>query len=407
MFEKLTDVFAAAALKYLTSVDANPKKSNQHEIGGLPKAGIGKFLGQPTDGSRLRFPATMVYLKDFGDEPVLCEDWVSWYDCRYDEPDRQPEWRLYYPNNAVTEMFCESDLMLIALTHDRTLLMMFCTQGSLFESQLRALFGAAETAAGASLKRIPIEGSAIAVPIRLMLARYGIELGGGKEGDDELLSRLVDKFGNKFPATRSFSKFARSLNDSVSPIEDPDTALLQWMSDEERIFRLFERHIVRGLLMAGFGETGDDVDEFIRVSLSIQNRRKSRVGHAFENHIEEVLRLNKVKFDRGAHTEGKQKPDFLFPGRAAYLDPLYPKDMLRMLGAKTTCKERWRQVLSEADRIVKKHLITLEPSVSADQTDEMMKKGLQLVVPTPIQSTYKEEQQKWLVSFKEFICELP
>lgn len=47
MFEKLTDVFPAAAAKYLTAVDANPSKSNQHEIGGLVKAGIGSLLGVP------------------------------------------------------------------------------------------------------------------------------------------------------------------------------------------------------------------------------------------------------------------------------------------------------------------------------------------------------------------------
>lgn len=35
-----------------------------------------------------------------------------------------------------------------------------------------------------------------------------------------------------------------------------------------------------------------------------------------------------------------------------------------MLGAKTTIKERWRQVLEEANRIERKHLITLEPAVS-------------------------------------------
>jgi hypothetical protein len=30
-----------------------------------------------------------------------------------------------------------------------------------------------------------------------------------------------------------------------------------------------------------------------------------------------------------------------------------------MLGVKTTCSDRWRQVLAEADRIQLKHLLTL------------------------------------------------
>lgn len=74
-----------------------------------------------------------------------------------------------------------------------------------------------------------------------------------------------------------------------------------------------------------------------------------------------------------------------------------------MLGVKTTCKERWRQVLSEAKRIEKKHLLTLEPSISEDQTDEMKSDDLQLVVPKGLHETYKDSQQKWLLNLGDFI----
>ena len=130
MFEKLTDVFSAAAVKYLTAVDANPHTSHQHEIGGLIKAGIGALLGVPRDGTKQKFQATMVYLSDSDDEPVTSEDSVSWYDTRFENPTRGPEWRLYYSTNAVSELFNETDFMLIALTHDRNLLLIFCPQGS-------------------------------------------------------------------------------------------------------------------------------------------------------------------------------------------------------------------------------------------------------------------------------------
>ena len=50
-----------------------------------------------------------------------------------------------------------------------------------------------------------------------------------------------------------------------------------------------------------------------------------------------------------------------------------------MLGVKSTSKDRWRQVLTEADRIPQKHLCTLEAVISAKQTDEMPQ--LTLVVP--------------------------
>ncbi len=74
-----------------------------------------------------------------------------------------------------------------------------------------------------------------------------------------------------------------------------------------------------------------------------------------------------------------------------------------MLGAKSTCKDRWRQILTEADRIPKKHLITLEPSISENQTDEMRKENVSLIVPTAIQLTYSNLQRKWIRNVAQFI----
>jgi hypothetical protein len=77
-----------------------------------------------------------------------------------------------------------------------------------------------------------------------------------------------------------------------------------------------------------------------------------------------------------------------------------------MLGAKSTLKERWRQVLTEAGRIPRKHLCTLEPSISKNQTDEIAQYGVQLVIPEPFHQTYTEAQkeQPWTVSaFVEFV----
>ena len=74
-----------------------------------------------------------------------------------------------------------------------------------------------------------------------------------------------------------------------------------------------------------------------------------------------------------------------------------------MLGVKTTCKDRWRQVLSEAARIPDKHLLTLEPGISENQTNEMQANRLQLVLPSELHVTYRENQQAWLMSLKEFV----
>jgi orotidine-5'-phosphate decarboxylase len=74
-----------------------------------------------------------------------------------------------------------------------------------------------------------------------------------------------------------------------------------------------------------------------------------------------------------------------------------------MLGVKSTCKDRWRQVLSEAERIKAKHLLTLEPGISANQTQEMRANKLNLIVPLDIQNTYKPAQLKHILDVKTFL----
>jgi hypothetical protein len=76
---------------------------------------------------------------------------------------------------------------------------------------------------------------------------------------------------------------------------------------------------------------------------------------------------------------------------------------LTVLAAKSTCKDRWRQILPEAQRIWPKHLITLEPAISMQQTDQMAAERVQLVVPEAIQSSYRPEQRNWLLSLTDFI----
>ena len=79
---------------------------------------------------------------------------------------------------------------------------------------------------------------------------------------------------------------------------------------------------------------------------------------------------------------------------------------LAMLGAKSTCKDRWRQVLAEAAKIPQKHLLTLEPGISEPQTAQMANSDLQLVVPQSIQESYTAVQRDWLWNLGDFIQEV-
>jgi hypothetical protein len=216
-----------------------------------------------------------------------------------------------------------------------------------------------------------------------------------------LLGVLVDRFGSSFPSTRIFSKFARDhASGEIDPQADPDFALEEWMAYEERIFRTLEREIVQTRLKTGF----DDVDDFVSFSLSVQNRRKSRVGHALENHLEAVFVENRIMYSRGCRTESQAKPDFIFPGCAQYHNPHHVTPPLVMLAAKSTCKDRWRQILPEAALIPVKHLFTLETAISENQTDEMQTHKVQLVVPPSVARTYSARQREQIIGLRDFVA---
>ncbi|WP_095161765.1 type II restriction endonuclease [Pseudomonas sp. Irchel 3F5] len=405
--DRISDYFEGVAAKYLSAVDADPKRSNQHEIGGLPKVGFKEYLGMPEKTEEYRFKAKQIYISDESIAPETVDGDVTWYDCRRYKPHRRPEYRLYYSSNSVTELLGQGDFLLVAKMRDGSLLMVFTPAGSTIESQLRVIFGLDKV--DGSFKAGSVEAVRLHLPLRLMLEGLGIETGGFGANDDVWLERLIANFGGiEFPTTFAFSKYARnSIELSVSPLDNPDHAILNWMDHEEKLFRIYERHLVQRRLREGFGRDGDDVDGFISFSLSVQNRRKSRVGHAFEGYLGELFKLHGLRFEQGGGkgftTENNSKPDFVFPGFDSYRNPAFPTENIHMLGAKTTCKDRWRQVLSEADRVSEKHLVTLEAAISERQTAEMQSHGLQLVVPLAIHATYTQAQAHWLLSVQGFI----
>ena len=60
-------------------------------------------------------------------------------------------------------------------------------------------------------------------------------------------------------------------------------------------------------------------------------------------------------------------------------------------------------MLAEADRISNKHLFTLEPAISEQQTDEMKSRSLQLVLPRSLHASFTPDQRGWLVDLRGFI----
>ena len=392
----LSQYLDGVVAKRLSSVEANLQSSNQHEFNGV--RALRELLGP----ERLQaMPARFVWLADDGGG--LSEtSRITWYDSRADNPDRS-EYRLYFQGNAVMDLASEGDLLIVAKKPSGEITIIVVAAGSTAENQLHWLFDIREVMGSHfDLKRI--EGNSdveVGYAVRHVLDEIGIAV---EIPEADRLDELLEPFAGQFPGTAEFSAFARDTLPDVVPGDDPDVALLAWIEQEEKLFRRLEGQIVGDRLKEGFAsEDGVDIDGFISYSLSVHNRRKSRAGLALEHHLEEILRVSAIRFSRHARTENKTKPDFLFPGADEYHDPDYPSTQLTMLGAKSTCKDRWRQVLSEAQRIPQKHLLTLEPGISENQTNEMADNRLQLVLPRPLHNTYGEIQRAWLMDLHGFL----
>ncbi|RMA40892.1 type II restriction endonuclease [Rhodophyticola porphyridii] len=401
-FGILADFFEGAGAKYLTEVEINNARSNQHEFQGV--SAFRQFLGTPEE--KITYPATFFWLTDEEDEePVSMQAFCTWSDVRRNNPDRSAEFHLYYAaeSEAVVHQAQAGDLLLIARKkNDDGLLVILCPADTTITQQLLWLFGLDLVGTRASAKVLaPDESIRLGFAARAVLDTLGIDL---EEPEPDALEILLDRYGLGFPPTAEFSQFARDTAEAADPVDDPDQALVDWMDHEEALFRHLERHIVADRLKKGFADKADvDVDGFLKFSLGVQNRRKSRAGWAFGHHIEAVFHAHAIQHKREATTEKRNGPDFLFPGEAEYHDASFNTALLTMLGAKTSCKDRWRQVLAEAHKIEEKHLVTLQPGISEAQTAEMQAERLQLVVPRPIYGSYLPAQQDWLMDVSGFV----
>ena len=226
------------------------------------------------------------------------------------------------------------------------------------------------------------------------------------EMEEDEFSRFVHSLGDHFPTTAEMSAKAREIEnllyDHGELIQlNPDKKLLDWTNLEYRLFKAVEFSFCGDLIKNGF----DTVDDFVTLANQVLNRRKSRAGKGLENHLAALFDGNGISYDSQAVTEGNKKPDFLFPSRNSYLDKAFPTEKLITLAAKTTCKDRWRQVINEANRLrdCNKYLCTLQQGISESQMDEMEQEKVILVVPKEYISFYPKSKRDRIWSIANFV----
>lgn len=217
---------------------------------------------------------------------------------------------------------------------------------------------------------------------------------------NDFVSRYVD-----FPDTRIMANGARTCYNEANGIATrnivsaPDDVLLGWLDTEYTLFKYMEEKVYSDITTKPF----PNIDTFVAMANEVLNRRKSRAGKSLEHHLADIFVHNKLIFEEQVITEEKKKPDFVFPNGDCYHNLAFPGELLTVLGAKTTCKDRWRQVLNEADRVDDKYLFTLQQGISSNQLKEMQDYRLHLVVPHKYLTSFPKEYRGGICDLTAFI----
>lgn len=228
------------------------------------------------------------------------------------------------------------------------------------------------------------------------------------EQPEQRLLALINDFVVRhadFPDTRIMAKGARDCFNMANKIvannviTAPDNVLLGWLDTEYTLFKYMEEKVYSNILAQPFSS----IDTFVAMANEVLNRRKSRAGKSLEHHLADIFTHNNLLFEEQVVTEENKKPDFVFPNGKCYHNITFPGDLLTVLGAKTTCKDRWRQVLNEADRVDDKYLFTLQQGISSNQLKEMQDYNLHLVVPHKYLTSFPKEYRDGISDLSTFI----
>ena len=403
---RLDEHFVGVGAKKLSATEAaSAGVSHGHEL--AASGPVLEMLGR----DRTEFRARYVY---FGDDDYLEDDSsITLYDAREHQEQRSPEWRLYYPAGCQPmEAMRAGDWCWIALDTAGQVLVVVAPPGSTVARQLDRLFGT-------TLRRGPDSAPARSQQFELFdLSDAGDDALDVDDADlllalgiapaldsDHLLPQMVERFGGRhpMPPVAAFTAYARELTQTVDPVAEPDQVLYDWFTTTNDLYFRYERHVLQPVLDTALAnEEHIDVDKFFELATRFKNSRFSRAGKSFEQHIAALMDARRLRYGSPARMADGSKPDFLLPTIESYSDPGFPDELLTFLAAKTTTKERWRQVVTEATRSETRYLMTMDRELNSDVLDAMAANGVVPVVPLPIQDQYPEALAARMMSVREF-----
>jgi hypothetical protein len=215
------------------------------------------------------------------------------------------------------------------------------------------------------------------------------------------LSQVLADYA-RLPAPEAIASDAREEwlrengHKSLNPfaLEAPGDAIMQISRDIE--YRIFRRHELRRRATEVVQVLAREPDlatsvvrgfpELDAIFLSASQQRKTRAGRSFEHHIAAALTAAGIRFEEQAVTGGR-RPDFVLPdARTFQLGSHRPFSDALVLAAKTTLRERWKQVSSEGFNCAV-FLATVDDRVPDTSIREMNEQGITLVVPESLKTS--------------------
>ncbi|MBP0114364.1 type II restriction endonuclease [Bradyrhizobium vignae] len=147
----------------------------------------------------------------------------------------------------------------------------------------------------------------------------------------------------------------------------------------------------------------DRLPEIDRYMLSAGQQRKARAGVSFEHHIEKMLIDGKVPFAKQAVMQARKRPDFVLPSLRHLKKAPAGKEKGLILSAKTTLRERWKQVEREMHGS-ELFLGTVDENIAANAIEEMNSMGIRLLVPEHLKESDETEYDRHdnVLSFRTF-----
>lgn len=206
-----------------------------------------------------------------------------------------------------------------------------------------------------------------------------------------------------------FNNKLKSL--SFKSIENPGDALMEISRDiEYDLFRKYElRQRAMQVINLFLGKERNIVSAVVKnfseldaIFLSASQVRKSRAGRSFEIHIARFLMDSRINFEE-QKVVSSRRPDFVLPNARAISKTSADNNIAIILSAKTTLRERWKQITSEKfDCPI--FLATVDDRVSESVIHDMESENIILVVPETLKSAEyaRYKNKKHVISFKEF-----